>query len=167
MESHVKSTYTGSQIDWDSIFNDKNIDNVWSKFKRSLINVVNISIPYRKRKPWRLKANPKIRTALRHVRRCYSFYKLQKTDESLLKFIQVIASLQNHIARQVSYFEKHIVQTLRENPRRYWSYVNSKLQSKGNHINIIKTGDETIEEPLKIAEALNEHFLIALIIILV
>ena len=116
-----------SQTDWDSVFNDQNIDNVWKKFKKSLTDAVTSSIPYRKRKPWRLKANPKIRTALRHVRRCYSVYRSQKTNDSLLKFVQAKTYLQEHITKQITYFEKYIVKTLQENPRRYWSYINSKL----------------------------------------
>ena len=147
-----------SIVDWEDVFNDHSINNVWPKFKEVLRHAIESSIPIKKRRSWRLKSNPKIRTALRYARRCYAIYNTSKSNETLLKVIHAKEHLQKLIDEQVSSFERHVVNSLQDNPKRYWSYVNSKLANKGNCLNSIKTDHGNIEDPKLIAEKLNEFF---------
>ena len=66
--------------------------------------------------------------------------------------------LQELIDKQNAAFERHIINSFRENPKTYWSYVNNKLKTNQNLLNSIKVGDRIIENPIEIAETLNKHF---------
>ena len=65
---------------------------------------------------------------------------------------------QELIDKQTAFFEQSIIQSVRKNPNKYWSYVNNKLKSKRNFLNSIQIGDRTVEDPAEIAETLNEFF---------
>ena len=146
------------EIDWDQIFVGDNVNESWTNFKRILAYSVNSSNPFRKRQPWCIKSNPKIRSALRFARRCSLLHKTQKNSETLLKLIHAKDHLQNLINQQVLSYEHHTVDSLKDNSRRYWSYVNSKLSNKRNFFDKIKLNNEIIDDPRKIAETLNNQF---------
>ena len=74
-------------VDWNSIFIEDDIDVIWSKFKSVLINAKEASIPYKKRKSFQIKSNPKIRTALRYTRRCHVQLKNLQTNEALIRYV--------------------------------------------------------------------------------
>lgn len=56
---------------------------------------------------WRIKSNPKIRTALRHTRRCHSIYKFSQTKEALIELVHSKDYLQKLINEQDISFEKY------------------------------------------------------------
>jgi hypothetical protein len=147
-----------SKADWETIFNSEDVNEVWCNFKKALTYAAEGSIPLKSKKSWRIKSDSKIRSALRYTRRCHKIYKSLKSNNSLLKLIHAKEHLQNLIHEQTISFENHIVESLCENPRQYWSYVRSKITNTRNSIDMIKTPNETIENPSKIAEALSEHF---------
>ena len=147
-----------SEVDWDSVFDTDDIENVWQKFKTQLIDAIKAAIPVRKGGPWRYKSNPKVRTALRYARRCHSFYKQLQTPDSLMEYIKAKTHLQRLIKKQTFFFEDHIVQTLQDNPKRFWSYINAKLKGKGSRIDRLVDGDVVIKEPTKMAELFANHF---------
>ena len=147
-----------SDTDWEAVFNHSDINDVWINFKAAVNNAVKASIPTNKRIPWRVKSNPKIRSALRYARRCHASYKLLRNNESLLKLLHAKDHLQELIDKQVDTYEQYIVSSLHENPNRFWSYVNSKLKNKRNIFKMVKVNNELIEDPSQIAEALNKYF---------
>ena len=147
-----------SDTDWEAVFNHSDINDVWINFKAAVNNAVKASIPTNKRIPWRVKSNPKIRSALRYTRRCHASYKLLRNNESLLKLLHAKDHLQELIDKQVDTYEQYIVSSLHENPNRFWSYVNSKLKNKRNIFKMVKVNNELIEDPSQIAEALNKYF---------
>ena len=147
-----------SDINWDSVFDTSDIEHVWLSFKRQIIGAIQAAIPLRKGRPWRLKSSPKVRTALRYARRCHSIYKQLQTSDSLIKYVKAKAYLQQLINKQVLFFENHIIQSLQDNPKRFWSYVNTKLKSKGSCIDRLKDNNEVIEDPTKMAELFADHF---------
>lgn len=149
---------TISDTNWDLVFHTDDIEHVWKNFKKQLINATQAAIPLKKARPWRLKSNPKVRTALRYARRCHSTYKLLQTSDTLLKYIKAKKNLQRMINKQVLFFENHIINTLRNNPKRFWSYVNTKLKSKGNCIDKVKENDILIEDSMKMTELFADHF---------
>ena len=146
------------ETDWDSVFNTVDIEIVWQNFKKQLVDAVGAAIPVRKGKPWRFKSSPKVRTALRYARRCYSTYKQLQTSDTLLKYVKAKTYLQRLINNQIFFYEKHIIESLRDNPKRFWSYVNTRLKSKGNRVERLKDGDELVEEPAKMTELFANHF---------
>ena len=146
------------ETDWNYIFDQENINEVWKEFKTALTNSLQASIPYKKRKPWQIKSNSKIRTALRYTRRCHLDYKTIQNNETLLKFIHAKMSLQELIEKQTASFEQYIVSSFRKNPKVYWSYVNNKLRRKQDSLTSIKVGNRTVEDPAEIAETLNDYF---------
>ena len=152
-----------ANVNWNAVFCDGDIDKVCSKFKQKLAECTENSTPMKKRKPWRLKSNPKIRTTLRYIRRCNAIYKSSKSRESLVKLINAKERLQQLIDQQILYYETHIVTSLRDNPKRYWSYVNSKLANKDKCFSAIKTNQGTINDPETIAEEMNNFFIAVLI----
>ena len=146
------------QVDWNSIFYENDINKIWQSFKNVITKSMDISIPYKKRQSWQIKSNPKIRSALRYTRRCNSDYKTFRTKETLLKFIHAKLYLQELIDKQTSIREKIIIKSLSDNPKYYWSYVNSKLNKKQNSQYTLKTGDRIVDDPNEVSETLNEFF---------
>ena len=144
--------------DWESVFTHEDVDTTWLKFKAALSSALDVSVPHRKRKSWAIKSSPKIRTALRYMRRCNQQFKILKNNEALLKLVHAKENLQNLINQQVEFFEKHLINSSRVNPKAYWSYVNGKLKKDTNMLNSIKLGDRTVEDPLQIAEIFNDYF---------
>ena len=147
-----------SKINWDIVFNYANINDVWENFKQNLSQVVSSSIPLKKTNSWRIKSSAKIRSALRLTRRYYSLYRTLKSKESLLRLIHAKDRLQNLIDKQVFNFERNVVESLRHNPKKYWSYVNSKLANKKKFLNFIQTNERKIYQPDQMSEALNDYF---------
>lgn len=147
-----------SEVDWEDTFDQPSIDAVWHCFKMALASIVEVSVPFRKRKPWQVKSYSKIRTALRYTRRCHSRLQSQQTTESLICYMHAKVRLQELINNQTSLREQYVIQSARANPKVYWSYVNSKLKSKQTLPTSIKVGNSILEDPKEIAEALNQHF---------
>lgn len=149
-----------SNVDWNTIFHpyQENIDDMWEMFKSCLSQAVNVSIPLKNKKPWRIKSSSKIRSALRFTRRCYAVYRTSKSNESLLRLIHAKDNLQNLIDKQVQSFESYVIKSLRDNPKKYWSYVNSKVTNRRNCLNFVKTEAGNLEDPKQISEALNDYF---------
>ena len=51
------------------------------------------------------------------------------------------------------------MESLRENPNRFWFYINNKLTNKDkNRIERIKVDGKVLENPKIMAEALSDHF---------
>ena len=147
-----------SKTDWSAVFKHNNINDVWVKFKNILSHVVNVSIPFKRTKSWRIKSSSKIRSALRFTRGCYSLYKSSNSKESLLQFIHSKDHLQHLIDEQIRSFEKNIIDSLYDNPKNYWSYVNSKLMNQRNFLNSLKNDKGNIDEPKLMSEVLNDYF---------
>ena len=120
-------------------------------------SVVN-AIHFKKRKAWSIKSNRRIRTALRHMRRCSANYKADKSNILLLKLVQAKVHLTKLVEEQENLYQQVIVNSLKDNPRNYWSYVNSRLSNKHNFLNKLKVNDKVIKDPQEIAENLNNHF---------
>ena len=90
--------------DWESIFQDENVDATWTKFKTALANALDVSVPYKKRNSWAINSNSKIR-----IRRCCQQFRILKNKESLVRLIHAKKRLQDLIAYQFACFEKQII----------------------------------------------------------
>ena len=75
-----------------------------------------------------------------------------------MKLTHAIEHLQKLIIAQTLAYERLVVESVKHNPWKYWSYVNSKLSNNNKNISAIKTSDGTIEEPTSIAEAFSDFF---------
>ena len=138
----------------ESIFQDENVDATWSKFKTALANALDVSVPYKKRNSWAINSNSKIR-----ICGCCQQFRILKNKESLVRLIHTKkASSRPYSIYQFACFEKQIINSARQNPKVYWSYVNSKLRTNSNLLNSIKIGDRVVEDPLQIADILNKYF---------
>ena len=75
-----------------------------------------------------------------------------------MKLLHAKERLQNIIDQQVASYEKHVISSSHHNPKVYWSYVSSKLKINNNHLNSIKVANRVVEDPIQIAETLNQYF---------
>ena len=85
-------------------------------------------------------------------------YREKKTNEALLQLLHAKDHLQNLIDQRVESNERHVIESLKDNSSRFWSYVKSKLSNRQNFLEKIKSNDVIIDDPLMMAESLNEQF---------
>ena len=142
--------------DWFDALLSKDIDFVWSHFVTSLNHALNEVAPYHLFSARNFISSPKIRTALRHKRRCFQNLCRSPSFPNLALYEKSKIIARDSILKDLRSREERII----NNPdqRLFWSYVNNRL-TKDNTVRVLSHGGFDIHDSEKIANVFNEYFI--------
>jgi len=124
-------------IDWDSFFADcvNDIELMWSKFRHFLYKKTEEFVPkvnnfnIWKKSSWSRPLSKNLRKIIRQKHRAWNRYVETKDPVKLIKYKQIrnaVASEINSLRAQEQY---EISISSKENPKKFWKYINSKRKS--------------------------------------
>ena len=112
------------------LFKDKNVDDKWMELKRILQKVTEEYVPKsaNKRKqekcPW---INFKVKKAIKSRNRMWKKYSNTKDYGHYLKYVEMRNNVVKEIRKAKNTFEKKLVNSIKRNPKSFYSYVRSKV----------------------------------------
>lgn len=167
-------------LDWRNYLSEAaNIEEMWDRFKTKLRSAISKSVPtremgnknqFRKRTNNNLPMNRKLWTRIKKKQRLWTRMKSLKsnlntsTGNEYLETEEEYRRLNNQIRKEtrnaVKVKEREIAKNVKENPKVFWKYVQSKTKSKSRIPELYKgTAEERrTENDLEKAEVLSEQF---------
>ena len=141
--------------EWQDALSTGDINIVWDNFIASLNSALDVVAPYCSVSTRNSISTSKIRTALRHKRRCFHDLTLRPSLDKL-----VLYKRSKLIARQVIYEnvtarEERIIEA--KNKKIFWSYVNRRLTNNSS-IKFINRNGVSYHDPQLIADLFNDYF---------
>lgn len=153
-----------SQKPWDDVNLQTNPDDMWSSWKKLIMESIDKYAPY-KNKRISKKNSPWITSELlrkMHERDYLKKKAVVNNDEALWKQYKYARNRTNNAIREAKqrYFSENL-ENNKANPRKTWKLINelnSRKCNKSQNISEIKLGDQIINSPTKMSEAFNEYF---------
>lgn len=147
---------------WDILFNNKEVDEMWTIFKSKLFTSMDKHIP--KKRPDNKFFNPPLwmnrqtKSAVLKKRRAWKRYHYARSDVSYRNYALKRNQCSNIIRNAKKSYERKIALEVKSNCKSFWKYVNSKLKTRQGIGNLLKSdGSLTINDTEK-AEVLNNFF---------
>jgi hypothetical protein len=119
--------------DWDHLFKNKNVDDKWMELKMILQKVIEKYVPKsaNKRKqekcPW---INYKVKKTIKSRNRLWKKYSNTKDYGYYLKYVEMRNNVVKEIRKAKNIFEKKLVNSIKQNPKSFYSYVRSRAKTK-------------------------------------
>ena len=138
------------RIDWEDAFGEKDINTQWTLFREKLSEASDIYIPkvtINKDNRIKIRHNLPIKTKtkakIKRKQRLWNKY-IQTGEERYKKEYNTIRNQVRRITRQtIKNHEKNIAQSVKDNPKKFWNYAQSKSKTKSTIPDLYK--DETKE----------------------
>lgn len=141
--------------DWHDVLGTKVIDNIWSHFINHLKECLDRVAPFQLTSTRNLASSSRVRTALRHKRRCMkSLTSIPNTYNHLI-YIRASLIAEARIKEDLLIRENYIINN--PNPKIFWSYVNKRLKNE-NRIAFIEKDQRKITDPIEISNSFNNYF---------
>ena len=128
---------TELDIDWNKVLLEKSVEEQWSIFKNLLSEAVDKNTPKRivknsitssRKKTFYI--DTKLKSAMKKKERLWHKYKLSGEKIDQLEYNRTRNKVRNLTRKAVKNHEKKIVGDIKENPKKFWSYVKSKTKTK-------------------------------------
>ena len=156
--------------DWDLEFSGENLEDMWVKLKDRLVTGTSMFIPkvkdFRsKNGKWTRPIKEEIRKEIRLKSKLWKKYMNDMDFVSLQNYKKQHNKVKNLIRRDERLKQSEIAKDSKNNPKRFWNYVNSRTKNKERvgDLKVVKN-DKTViadTDALK-AEELNDFFLVSL-----
>ncbi|XP_039299029.1 uncharacterized protein LOC120354929 [Nilaparvata lugens] len=152
---------------WDDVYRSCNVDEMYESFLKILTSHKNQAFPLKRKKVSQLKQNKWMNNDVKRAREEYRdaalFYRQYKTNtlKNLLKqkkqqYKNILNTCKTQfITRQISHSDNLSKTT--------WNIINNEVGNRANNrisksIIKIKTEDSEVEDPVKIANVFNDHY---------
>ena len=149
-----------NDIEWEKELGNKNTQETWDIIHSKITGLIERHVPKKKfttsnSPPW---YGREIRTLSNSKRKSWHLYKKNPNPDTWKKYTHARNKLTHTIESKKTSYENKIALVSKQNPKRFWKYVNSKTKSKGK-ISVLNDIDncEISDDVLK-AEILNNHF---------
>jgi len=151
-----------SDMDWDSIFLKKSVDDCWTIIKDTYQRLLDKYVPYKLVKPGKPHGQPwtrykSVARAKKKRRRSWVKYKKSGLYSDEILFEEEKKLFSNTILRAKSDFEENLVQDLHSNPKRFWNYTRHFTRSSCTVNTLEKDGHKYVDDSSK-ADILNDFF---------
>ncbi|KAI8501334.1 hypothetical protein Bbelb_206050 [Branchiostoma belcheri] len=147
-------------IDWDTRLENKSFDEAYSDFKNVLQASIDSHIPRTSKKSSKrnLFATLEVKKLSKKKRASWDRYTISGDEVDYARYSATRNDLRR-LTRRLRYeFESNLVRDLKQNPKSFWRYVNSRLKTKTT-IGDIKKADGTMTSSNKEkADTLNQYF---------
>ncbi len=141
--------------DWHNALAKKDIDVVWSHFVNMLHVCLDKVAPLKSTSARNRISSARVRTALRHKRRCLRALNANPNIITHLTYVRAALISEIRIKQDLCNRESYILDN--PNPKVFWSYINSRLK-KTSTISFIHQNQHKITDSKEIADAFNEYF---------
>ena len=148
-------------IDWEDLFLDGNVDDLWSRFADILLNLSRKHIPESKSKPKDFNTPWMDVNTLKSVRRkntLWKKYKYCKNPESWGKYIEARNESANLVKKAKFIYEKNIASKAKDDTKIFWRFVQSKTKVKVNLQCLLDNNGVIVTNDREKAELLNSFF---------
>ena len=121
-------------IDWENEFKPcKNVEDMWGTFIRKYENAVKLCIPKRNigiRKHFKTPLDKESRKKLRS-KKDKLWKELCRTGnkQTVMEYRRKINQVRKITRKAANQYEKNILHNIKENPKKFWSYVRKKIES--------------------------------------
>ena len=149
------------EIDWEDLFLDGNVDDLWSRFADILLNLSRKHIPESKSKPKDFNTPWMDVNTLKSVRRKNTLlkkYKYCKNLESWGKYIEAGNESANLVKKAKFIYEKNIASKAKDDTKIFWRFVQSKTKVKVNLQCLLDNNGVIVTNDREKAELLNSFF---------
>ena len=148
------------EIDWDSEFQDKDVDGMWDFFVKKLISYrdkyVPIAKPNKRQFPkWMTK---KIKCSIKRRNRAWSNYEERPEYQRLQKYRKLRNKVNKAIKAAKRNFEETLADKIKVEPKAFYSYVRSKSKTVGKIGPLLDNTGKIIEINSEMCEVLNDYF---------
>ena len=141
--------------DWYNVFSQcTNVNAMYEVFTRTCHELINMFVPYRRNGPG-IPHCRAVRTAVKRKHRCHKIHKKLNSQQSLLNLKAATENLEKEIYKESLELERSLLTS--NNPRKFYSFVNSKLKNADRGVQIVENGEPVAESTA--AELFNRQFL--------
>jgi hypothetical protein len=141
--------------DWPDLLSSKNIDLIWSRLLHHITAALDVVAPLRMISRRNFISSSKVRTALRHKRRCFKHLNLNPTLMNLTDYLKSVVIANNAVRNDSIYRENRILSN--KEPKMFWSYVNRRLSHVNTTESISSDGLEIVDNR-EISNLFNKYF---------
>lgn len=150
-----------NNVEWEDLLSEGSIDDYWDRFADELSMSCAENIPVRKPKhknydtPW---MNEDTLSAVQNKRKMWKKYKYCKNEINKQRYEQAKTYSNMKVREAQEKYEKDIVTKVKDDPKVFWRYVQSKTKVKENIQCIIDENGELYTDNENKAELLNKFF---------
>jgi len=122
-----------ASFDWDHLFKDKSVNEKWMELKMVLQKATEKYVPksvnkcQQRKCPW---INYRVKKAVKSRNRMWKKYSLNQDYGDYLKYVEKRNNVVKEIRKAKNTFEKKLVNSIKINPKSFYSYVRSRAKTK-------------------------------------
>ena len=151
------------EVDWEELFQNKTTNEAWEILQKRLKASVDNNIPKHRHNPSQtnIKKKPiwmsyKALTKVKKKHKAWQRYMTTQDGQDYQTYARARNQAKNEVRKALKDYEKSIASEIKTNPKKFWSYVNSKLKTK-SEIPQMKKPDGTMTTSNQ-EKALNNFF---------
>jgi hypothetical protein len=153
-----------SEIEWNTLLDNKNVDQMWEIISGKVGNLLSEFIPYkqmasglaRSRKPvW---MDDRLLGKIRRKKEAFSHYLDIKEGKDYVEYKRAHNATRNDVRRAVRDYEKEIAKQAKNHPKVFYKFVNGKLKTRAGVAEVKTEDGKVIETDKGKAEEFNKFF---------
>lgn len=164
---YSKGDYTSfnselDQFDWEDTFKQKSVNDCWDIIKDHYHRLVDKYVPHKLVKPGKPHGQPWTRYksiihSKRKKRKKWVDFKKTGLFSDKLLFEDISSEFESTVTAAKIHYENKLVESLRENPKRFWNYTRHFTRSSST-VNVIEKDNVKYTKDKDKAELLNDYF---------
>ena len=143
---------------WPKKSTRPDVNSMWLDYLSNIASAIESSIPLKLKKTWNSHNTSKVRSAMRCLRRSNKAYKVFPSLKNMLSLQLSQQKLQQCIAQETLSHEKAVSSQLASNPKRFWSYVNTRIKTGTSQYVLSKDCGDKVTDHNDVAEMFNDYF---------
>lgn len=148
-------------IDWDKLLNNQNTECKWQKIKEKIITGCELYVPKKTVKPMKRRPPWMNKGTLRSIRKKHKAWAKithSPTAENYMEYKKTRNQARWETRKAMKNYEKEIASNMKNNPKLFWKYVNSKLKTRQPLSDLMKPDGTLTTSDEEKAEILNNFF---------
>lgn len=136
-------------LDWPTILGNKNVNEMWDTFEEVLRKVQKENIPNKlvnpAKKKWKVPLDKKIVELVKKKHRTWQRFMETREETKLQEYRKIRNQVRKLTRSGRAKYELDIAKDIKENPKRFWSYVNSKTKTRSTIPDIKVTHEGSVK----------------------
>ena len=150
-----------SSLDWDLLFRDRRVEDMWTAFHEAILLGVDKFIPKKKNKSRRKYPLWMTRNAIRACKSkgiLWKRYRESKSYNDYVEYKRIANKCSNEYKTAKRNFEIKLAKDIKKNPKSFYSYVRSKSKTKDKVGPLKDKNGELVSDDLGMCTILNDQF---------
>ena len=148
-------------VNWKNILDGKNTEEMWQEIERRIKQAQGKAVPLKEYHKGKIKGRVPLDNEtvklIRKKHRAWQRFIETRSQEKLSEFRRIRNKVRCATRKAVKEHEKEIAANIKENPKKFWRYVNGKTKNKGDIPDLVENGELVTEDGYK-AEAFGKFF---------